>query len=258
MFHRHPLRLVLLASVLAVVAACGGGTPAAPALTDPGEILTKSLASLKDVKTVEMTGTLSGTIPAEGLGDIDLSSARLEAAADIATGHARIKFSMPTLLGTEVEAIIVEDAAYLKASGAAAMLLGGASDKWLKSDIPESADKPVNDPGEIDKQIDDFGAQIGDLPSPTKEANEKCGDADCYHVKIAMTAEELAKLSPEASAVGDGSFTLDLWSRTSDLRPAKITLSGTSTETGTIGITLEFRYDGTVSIEAPPADQVQS
>jgi hypothetical protein len=256
MIRRHSLRLMLLGSLLAVVAACGG-TPAAPALTDPGEILAQSIASLKDVKTLELTGSLSGKIPAEGL-EFDLSSARLEAAANVEDGTARFKFSLPTLLGTEVEAIIVEDAAYLKASGAAAMLMGGGSDKWLKSDIPESADKPVNDPGEIDNQIDDFRAQLGDLPTPTKEANEKCGDADCYHVKIAMTAEELAKLSPEASAIGDGSFTLDLWSRTSDLRPAKISLSGTSSETGTVGITLEFSYDGSVSIEAPPADQVQS
>jgi hypothetical protein len=254
---RRSIHLTLLAAVLAVFAACNS-TPAAPALTDPDEILAQSLASLKDVKTLEMTGSFTGNLPAEGLGEIDLSSARLEAAADVEAGSAKVKFSMPTLLGTEVELIAVDGASYVKASGAAAMLLGGSADKYVKSDIPESADKPVNDPAAIDKQIDEFRTQLAELPSePTLQANEKCGDADCYHVNIAMTAEELARLSPEMSAAGDGNFTLDIWSRTSDLRPAKLTIGGTSEETGTIGVTLEFRYDGGVTIQAPPADQVQ-
>ena len=51
---------------------------------------------------------------------------------------------------------------------------------------------------------------------------------------------------------------MDLWVRKNDLRPGKLSLSVNSPETGNIGLTLEFKYDGPVSVEAPPADQVQS
>ena len=51
MFRHRSLRLALGASVLAVVAACSGSAPAAPALTDPVDILVQSVQTLDDVKS---------------------------------------------------------------------------------------------------------------------------------------------------------------------------------------------------------------
>ena len=259
MSRQRSLRLMLAVSVIAVVAACGGGAPAAPALTDPEEILTQSVASLKDVTTVEATGGLTGSVNAEGMGSFDLSNSTISAALDVPGKKGEFHFSAPTLLNSTLDAILLEDAAYYKVGGALAMLAGGASDKWIKSEIPEASGEPVTDPEEVDKAIDEFEAALDKLPNPpTKEADEKCGDQDCYHIKIAATAEELSQLSPEAASVGDGDLTLDLWVRKNDLRPGKLSVSVNSPETGNVGLTLDFKYDGPVSVEAPPADQVES
>ena len=51
MSRHRSLRLTLAASVIAVVAACSGGAPAAPALTDPVDILAQSVQTLQDVKS---------------------------------------------------------------------------------------------------------------------------------------------------------------------------------------------------------------
>ena len=69
--------LAIVASLSVVVAACGAATPLAPTLTDPKEILSTSIVSVKDVKTLEFTGTFSGTVKAAQLGDIDLSTVKL-------------------------------------------------------------------------------------------------------------------------------------------------------------------------------------
>lgn len=90
---------------------------------------------------------------------------------------------------------------------------------------------------------------------PTKGADEKCGDADCYHVTLKLTAADIKALSPTTTAT-DGDFSLDVWTRKNDLRPAKLAITVTSTQTGTIGLTMDFKYDVTVTVDAPPADQI--
>ena len=53
-----------------------------------------------------------------------------------------------------------------------------------------------------------------------------------------------------------GDVSVDIWSRKSDYRPAKIAFAVTTTEMGTFGLTLEIKYDVPVSVDAPPADQI--
>ena len=60
MFRHRSLRLALGASVLAVVAACSGSAPAAPALTDPVDILVQSVQTLDDVKSFRADVGVSG------------------------------------------------------------------------------------------------------------------------------------------------------------------------------------------------------
>ena len=143
----HPARhLAAVAAVAAVViGACNAAPPAAPALTDPKEILTKAVVSVKDVKTLEFTGAFTGSVSAPQLGAIDLST-------------------------------------------------------------------------------------------------------------VKMTAAEMKQLSPSSSV--DGDFSFDVWTRKSDYRPAKLALSATTSQLGTFGISLDLDYDVSVSVDAPPADQV--
>jgi hypothetical protein len=251
----------IAATLMLVLAACGAAASQAPALTDPKEILAQSVASLKDVKTVELVGSLTGKVQAAELGgSLDLSSTTIAGAADIPNQKAKISIDAPALLSTKIEAIVVDGFAYAKIDGMLAGLAGLPSGKYVKTEIPQESGKPVTNPSEIAKGVEDFKAQLDKLPKPpTKLPDEKCGDVDCYHVQIVVTADDLAKLSPEAAAQAEqvkGDYTLDVWVRKSDLRPAKVDLSVKTEEMGTIGATFTFKYDGTVNVTAPPADQV--
>lgn len=246
---RRLLALIALVATLAVVAC--NSAPAVPALTDPKEILVQSVASLQKVTTATMKGTFSGSIAAEGMGNIDLSTVKLDASLDVPGKKVRLTLDAPTFLGTSADVIVADENVYLKIVGPMAAMLGAdASGKYTKMPagtgvVPEDATDPT-------KAIDQMRAGLNELPkAPEKLADERCGDQDCYHVRLAMTAAELG----EASA-GMGNVSFDLWSRKNDLRPAKIGFSMDMGAQGTVAGTFEFTYDQGVNITAPPADQV--
>jgi hypothetical protein len=248
--------VALTAAASVILAACGSQAPAAPALTDPKEILAQTVLSLKDVKTVEVTGSLTGTIEAAELGGtLDLSSVKINTAIDIPGQKAKFNVDAPTIMGTKIDAILVDGAAYYKIDGLLSSMAGGTPGKYTKTDVPK-ASGAVTDPAEIAKQIDVFKAALDKLPTPpTKAADEKCGDQDCYHVTLKVTAAEIASLGGDTSQF-DGDVSADIWSRKNDLRPAKLSFSMTSSQFGTVGMTFDFKYDAPVTVEAPPADQV--
>ena len=255
---RRPLLAIasIVATLSLVVAACS--SPAAPALTDPTEILSKTAESFKTVKTVEIVGSLTGEleIPELGSSSLDLSSITLAAAFDIPNQKGKVVIDAPELFGTKLEALIVDGFAYAKIEGMLAGFLGLEAGKYVKTEIPEDADDAVSDPSQVAEEIDKAREKIDELPTPEKLPDEKCGDQDCYHIRISVDSDELKSLSPEAGMVGEGTATIDIWSRKSDLRPAKVEISVTSPETGTVGATFDFKYDVTVDVSAPPADQV--
>ena len=254
---RFALILIALASTASLVLAACNSTPAAPALTDPKEILAQSVVSLKDVKTVEITGSLTGTLSAAELGgSLDLSTTKISAAIDLAGEKAKFSVDAPSLMGTKIEAVLLDGAAYYKIDGLLSSMAGGTPGKWTKEEVPTSSGEPVTDPAEIAKAVDEIKTALDKLPTPpTKAADEKCGDQDCYHVTMKITADEMKTLGGEVDAF-DGDVSVDLWSRKNDLRPAKLSFSMTSSQFGTIGITFDLKYDVTVSVEAPPADQI--
>jgi hypothetical protein len=244
----------LIAVFAIVLAACGASATQAPALTDPKEILTKAATSLADVKTVELTGTFSGSVKADQLGDIDLSTMKLSAAMDVPNKKAKVTLDAPTLMGTKLDGLLLDQTAYYKVAGPLAMMLNASADKWTKVEVPNASTSPagdVTDPQAAVKQLNDALAK---LPAPVKQADEKCGDQDCYHVTLALTQDAMKAIDPTASVNGD--VNIDIWSRKSDYRPAKIAINATSPDMGTFGITLDLKYDTAVSVDAPPADQV--
>ena len=249
------LPLALVATLSLVLAACSG-PPAAPALTDPKEIIAKGVTSLADVKSFEFTTTFSGTVQAQQLGTFDLSTVKMTGAIDVAGKTAKFNLDAPAILGTKIDALLIGNTAYYKVAGALAMMTGGSADKYTKVDVPDASANPdaaaLRDPAKL---VEKLNEALAKLPvQPTKAADDKCGDADCYHVTLAMTQDQLQALSPGTTV--DGSFTLDLYTRKQDYRPAKIALSATSTQMGAFGMVMEIRYDVGVSVAPPPADQV--
>ena len=250
-----PIALLAIFSIL--FAACAATPPTAPALTDPKEIVAKGATSLVDVKTFEFTGSFTGLVKVPQMGDFDLSTVKMAGAIDIANKNLKFSLDAPTILGTKIEALVVGNVAYYKIEGMLAAMLGGTAGKYTKADVPAptSSSDPIAAATDITKAVAEIQAALAKLPTPpTKAADEKCGDQDCYHVIMKLTAADLKALDPTASVDGDVSF--DIWTRKSDNRPAKLSFSATSVEMGTFGMVLDLKYDVAVSVAAPPADQI--
>ena len=247
---------IALVAILSLVLAACSSTPAAPALTDPKEIVTKGVTSLVDVKTFEITGAFTGNLKAAQLGNLDLSTIKMSAAVDVANKTAKFNLDAPTLLGTKVDALMVGGSAYYKVAGMyAAMVPGAVADKYTKVPVPTASGDPVAAATDVTKLVAQLGEGLSKLPSPlVKAPDDKCGDADCYHVSTVVTAAQMKTLDSTSSL--DGDMSVDLWTRKSDYRPAKFAISIASASLGTFGVTIEIKYDVTVSVAAPPADQI--
>ena len=253
---RRLLALLVLLGAFAVIAC--QGAPATPALSDPKEILTRTVVSLKDVKTIQVKGELSGTATIPNAGSLDLKGTTLDIATDIAAKAFRLNVSAPSFLGTTADVIVVDNAAYLKVTGPAAAMLGAdPGGKYKKTDVPEAS----GDPGKLAedplKAIDEFRTALDKLPAPTKAADEKCGDQDCYHIVLKATDKDLATVSSQASAANTPfTLTIDVYSRKTDLRPARLALGLDAGAQGNGVVTFTMTYDQPVSITAPSADQI--
>ena len=60
----------------------------------------------------------------------------------------------------------------------------------------------------------------------------------------------------DPTAALDGDVTIDIWSRKSDYRPAKIAFAATSPDMGTFGRRSTSRSTAGTGMDAPAADQV--
>jgi len=253
---RLALLPIAFVAVLSLVLAACNSTPAAPALTDPKDIVTHGVTSLTDVKTFEITGSFTGNLKAAQLGNLDLSTIKMSAALDIGNKTAKFNLDAPTLLGTKVDALMVGGSAYYKVSGVyAAMIPGAVADKYTKVPVPTASGNPVAAATDMTKLVAQLNEGLAKLPSPlVKAPDDKCGDADCYHVSTTVTAAQVKAL--DATSTLDGDVTVDLWTHKSDYRPAKFAISIASPSLGTFGVTIEITYDVAVSVQAPPADQL--
>lgn len=258
---RHSIRLTLAASVLAVVAACGGGSPAAPALTDPTEILVQSVQKLNDVKSFRADVAVSGSVNVDMMGTgqgsafpLDNTTARLD--VDVENKNAHATFSAPSLMGLSGELIQIGNTSYTKTS------LTGP--QWQKSESAEegAVDEATN---MSDEDIAKLREQLSKPEiAPTKGEDVACGDKQCYQVSIELTAEEMQALGDELPTddvptdLTEGTFTVNFQVEKDTLRPAAIDLTADLGSQGNLVINVDFsNWDESVSIEAPPADQVQ-
>jgi hypothetical protein len=255
MSRRIPAFLALIA--LFAFVACNATPAAAPALTDPKEILTKSVAAMGEVKSFHLEAKLDGSITADLMGTGTPSAIKLDATSangdiDIANKKFRLGFAVPALMGINGEVIQVGDTTYTKTS------LTGA--KFQKSTA--STEAPVDtDPAKALEEL----RKVLDRPeiSPTKAADGKCGDnKDCYVVEIDLTAEEIAAMasaSPEdLEDFSDGTIKLSISVEKDTLRIGKVVVGVVAGDMGSVNLTVDLsRYDAAVSIDEPAADQVQ-
>jgi hypothetical protein len=274
-------RLIASIAALAIVAVACSSTPAASPVTDPVEIMAQSLDALGQAKTVHVRADVTGSIPLDlgslmgggGLGgspapgaSTDLGGSYIEATVDIPNKQAQMTVAVPPILGLKLDLIQIGETSYTKIN-----LMGDTWQKSTSTPAPDASVDPSPSAG-IQQTIDDLKKALSaDGVTTEKLADEKCGDTDCYHVKITMPPSALSGAAgdtlgglglggtpePGASPLIGGDLVVELWARKSDMRPVKMVI-GTTAEGSTIAVTMTMdKYDEAVTISAPPADQVK-
>ncbi|MEO8230366.1 MAG: hypothetical protein ABI628_11485 [Chloroflexota bacterium] len=254
--------LLILALATTIVAACGG-TPAAPALTDPKDILVHAVTSLQTSRTVHVRATLAGKLDTGLISGkptgarVDLAGSTLEGDLDIAGHEAKLSASVPTLLGLSADVIVDAGTVYLQTS-----LTGPQFQKLASGAIPGGLPPPSlptaasPDPSAVAETMAKVKTALDALPAPVRLADEKIGDQDCYHVQEKVSSSDV----PQASAVlgtRSGALTVDVWTRKSDYRPARLVIVVDGGTEGTATITIDLTgYDAAVTVDPPPADQL--
>lgn len=251
--------LGLLAAASIVVSACGAA--AAPALTDPKEIVTAAIRTSQTAKTVHVEATLDGSINADlsGTGapgaNVALTGTTASADVDITAGNAHATFSVPAFLGLTGELIQIGGTSYFKTS-----LTG---DRYQSQKAADSL--PVN-PGDTKSLIDNVGELLSKPGvDPVKGDDVACGSTQCYTVKIELTPEELNALGaggPAASQLpidlSAASLNLTIRVEKDSNRLAGIAATIAMGDQGSLSFDLALsKWDQPVSVSAPPADQVQ-
>jgi hypothetical protein len=262
----------VVAIVGLVAAGCGGssGTPgptAPPPISDPNEIITRSVTDVADATSLHFRADVSGKVNMSSLGSdsglsgsIDLAGTYAEGDVDIQNQAADLKFGLPGLLGLSGRVIIVDGYMYMQ------MSLQG--DKYTKSKLDESlpVDLPSPDAsasGAIASQVEELRKSLQDAGmTATLKGDEKVEGKDCYHVQITIPADELNNLLSEGGDTTAGlaidSLSLDYWVYKDSLRPAKISISGAAADAGNLTVDLVISdYDKSVDIQAPDPSQIQ-
>lgn len=250
--HRRALTLLAMIVVAAIaVGACGGSTPA---LSDPTEILTRSVETLQKAKTVHFEATVDGTVKLDLTGtgqggDIALTGTSLTADLDIANGDATMSLAVPAMLGLTADVIVVGEDSYTRTSF--------TGDKYQKGSAA-AAGLPVDaaDPQQSLKKLQDWLKKPE--VAPKKLADASCASKTCYQVEIDLSAEDLAALAPDLTDLGDATVLLTVLVEKDTLRPVSVDVKVTSTEVGDVSLALALsKWDEAVSITAPSADQIQ-
>jgi len=251
---RHTLttrRLVALPLALAV-AACQGQPVVL--LDDPDLILAAALASTTAATSVHLDLTAEGTVALDPLGTgagapIDLRDTTAAADLDLRTGRSRTTFSSPGLLGIAGEAIVVEDAMYIKTTFTGPL--------YTSTVLPQPPENPL-------RGLTDLLGRT-DL-DPVKGADAPCAGGSCYALTIRLTPDKLAGLGGAELPtdlpiplpdVSDAAIDLTLHVEQSTTRLAGITAAVDLGDLGDVALQATFtRWNESVSIVAPPGDQV--
>ena len=262
MIPRHPSLSALAAvAVVAAILFTACGAPAAPALTDPTEIVTAALTSTEAAKSVHLDVTVDGTatiaLPGAGAGGapIKLDGTTATVDLDLAGGAAKATFTAPALFNVTGDVIVVGGKAYLKTT------LQGP--QYQVVDLGQALAVDPTDTSSMVDALGDFLLKPG--VDPVKGDDVACGSAQCYTVTADLTAEELAALGGTGATTG---LPVDLTGASlavtmrveKDLphHLAGLTVAVTTGDANVLTLdAILSRWDGSVSIAPPPADQIK-
>ena len=277
-------RAVILPLVLGLVlAACGSGNPSpsgasGPLLTDPKEILARSLSALNDARTFHLEGALTGTLVADLTNSgtdssIDLKGTSLSADADVPNERATLSISVPALFALKVDYIQIGPDTYSQNS------LSGST--WTHTSATADASTPPSvvptprrigagtpapspvasaTPAASQDLIAQISAGLDNLPTPpTLRPDARCGTVTCYTIGITapLDASDDGGLGLPIPSAASATVTITLSIEQDTLLPVKAVVVIDSGTNGTFNLTLTLsKFNAPVTISAPPADQV--
>jgi hypothetical protein len=254
--------------------ACGGnsGTPTPPPITDPSEVITKSVAVVPAVKSLHLKLEVSGKVNTGALtggssgglglsGNFDLSGTTVEGDVDVIKVATDLKFAVPGVLGLTGEAIVVDGNLYYKTS-----LTG---DKFTQSKLSDTVPVSIPSPGalasaditsgiaSLRKSLDDAGAKA------TLLADDQVNGKDAYHVSISVPVDKINAMLAQSGSATAGltldSASVDYWAYKDSLLPAKISIVGSAGTLGNLSLTLTLTdYGKSVTVTAPAASDIKS
>ena len=273
---RLPKPALALMAVTAIVfaGACGGnsGTPTPPPITDPSEVITKSVAVVPAVKSLHLKLEVSGKVNTGALtggssgglglsGNFDLAGTTVEGDVDVTKVATDLKFAVPGVLGLTGEAIVVDGNLYYKTS-----LTG---DKFTQSKLSDTVPVSIPSPGalasaditsgiaSLRKSLDDAGAKA------TLLADDQVNGKDAYHVSISVPVDKINAMLAQSGSATAGltldSASVDYWAYKDSLLPAKISIVGSAGTLGNLSLTLTLTdYGKSVTVTAPAASDIKS
>ena len=270
-----------------VVTACNGGsaTPSPTLLTDPGQIVTLSFASLEASTTLHMDATISGSVKAGAigalvgvgaiglLGDIKLAGSTLIGDVDLAHQALHLTAAFPSLFGSGAEVIVADGYAYTKTKTP----LSAADEKYKKlkvaASLPASSGAPsavLPAPSTAPEAtfsfvglLHRFDSQVGSAAATAVLIGQETVDGRAaYHLAVTVPVDVVSQAIGVAGVTLPGGTSIDvtpvdLWVYDDGLAPARIQVNVSSSTIGNVAVSLTFtRYNQPVAIQAPPDDQV--
>lgn len=251
--------LGLAALPLAAILAACAGAPAAPALTDPNEIIIKSMETLQGAKSVHLEVGLAGSFNADLFGtgspsELSLDTTKLAGDLDIANEKARVTFDVPALLGLSGEILVIGDTSYIRTSLTGPQYQKSAVDQSGAGDVPSDPTEAI---AELRKALEETEGI-----DPVKGADVACGEKQCYSVDLDLDPSLLSGLGsaaplPVDDIPSDGRARVTFLVEKETLRLASVVVAASAAEEGNVTVTLTMsKWDEAVQIDAPPADQV--
>lgn len=287
---QRPVGAICAVLFAIAVAGCGSSsptpTPTPTPLSDPNEIVSRSITELATASTVHLDGTLNGSVDAGTigalvgvgalglLGRVKLDNASLSGDLDIPSEAAHISATFPTLFGLSAEVILVDGYSYTR--------FGSSNTKYTKSKVSTSLltpsggpDATLNASDKLDRpkslvRAAGLAGTLDWIESLVRSAgvtaalagHDSVDGRDSYRLTVTVPAELLnqgigAAGGAAASGIAVDLAPIDYWVYGDTLQPAKIHVKVSSTTLGNIELTVSLtKYGQPVAIVAPPDNQV--
>ncbi len=229
------------------------GTVPPDKVTDPGEMLARSLQATLDAASVHVDGTLEGTLPGalleRGEASVDLAGTTLS--ADLRPRDARTQAHVTsTTQGVDLETITVWTDAWYRSAG----------DPWRKVPVSEATSGTGVDvnPLTLVDRMRSYLATSGRTPTMTDVA---CGSASgrCHEVRLDAGTDPAGVLMAMLPGATDGSTStvstaITLLTDVLTLRPTSLVFEALSADGAVdLRLALEFSaWDEPIRIDEPP------